>query len=370
MASGRLQTNVTLALPAMTSVVVAARSVTQSIRVQKIVFTPSTFDSTTQLIFRDSLTQQVVGTIAGLNASSKRGSTARVLDFGGAGVKLSPGANLELLQAGGSTGGVLKVSAFQTPAIGQAIVTPAALATYPTTVNTRGTLYAAKVLVDGAIGYWRLGDLSGTVAVDQVASPHNGAYGTNMVLDQSGAIADGNFAVAADGLSATQSLVTITGTTTVLSANGAASWTIEAWMRSTTNDTQRFFVAKEKSSFQAYALSILSSGKIRVTFGFPVNSIKAVDSTGSTYNDGKYHHVVGVKRSTGNLEVWIDGVLDGTSVNSAFNIEDNANANLRIGNHYTADVSNAFIGTIDEVAVYNVELTGQQILDHYNLARN
>ena len=78
-----------------------------------------------------------------------------------------------------------------------------------------------------------------------------------------------------------------------------------------------------------------------------------------TVNDGAWHHVAFVKRG-GNLEIWVDGELDGTSPDTTTTSTANAHA-LRIGRR--ADNTLDLTGAVDEVAIFDVALDAETIGD-------
>ena len=83
--------------------------------------------------------------------------------------------------------------------------------------------------------------------------------------------------------------------------------------------------------------------------------------TGTTLVAGTTYHVVATFSGT-SLKIYVDGALRGTTARTTA-IPDNASGvNVGVGGSY-------FDGTIDEVAVYSYELTGQQVTEHYNAGR-
>src|SRR5262249_26472378 len=61
-----------------------------------------------------------------------------------------------------------------------------------TAIGTRLYGYAAQVLVDGAVGYWRLDEASGTSLADRRGEGLTAAVNGTVTLQQNGALADGN----------------------------------------------------------------------------------------------------------------------------------------------------------------------------------
>jgi len=82
----------------------------------------------------------------------------------------------------------------------------------------------------------------------------------------------------------------------------------------------------------------------------------------NTINDSKWHHVIAVINSN-QWEVWIDGVLEGTTSTSASNPLLKNSKDLVIGNcfHPTSSAFHEFCGRIDDVAIYNRVLTPDEM---------
>src|SRR4051812_26278276 len=78
----------------------------------------------------------------------------------------------------------------------------------------------------GIVGYWRLGELSGTTAVDQTGTP-DGTYAGGYTLAQTGALVnDSDKAVLFDGV---DGRVSLPGTP----ITGVDNWSLEAWIKPT-----------------------------------------------------------------------------------------------------------------------------------------
>jgi len=83
----------------------------------------------------------------------------------------------------------------------------------------------------------------------------------------------------------------------------------------------------------------------------------------STVTVGKWHHIAGTF-STGstNVQIYLDGVLDGTSSGALANAVDDTDSSVIIGGaENNATVNSFFIGKIAQVGVFNAVLTQEQI---------
>jgi len=234
----------------------------------------------------------------------------------------------------------------------------------PTLASTiGGELYPAKVLRDGAVGYWRLGDLSGLTAVDSAQTPHNATYTADVALVQAGALADGNAAADFPGLTGQ---AVVTGYTLTL----IPQVSFEAWIwADTIHAVQlRVWFAGRNTSY----ISLAAGG------AFPARVIFSLDMNGGVQNTvagtliipvGTWTHVVGTFDATDTkMRIYINGVLNATSasftVGTGLRI---STGTFRIGAYDNLTPANFWDGKLDEVALYATCLTPRQIAEHYAL---
>jgi PKD repeat protein len=224
-----------------------------------------------------------------------------------------------------------------------------------------GSDYRDTVLWDGAVGYWRLGETSGTSAADETgAAP--GVITGGVTQGVSGVADDGDAAVRLDG-----------STGYVRIADRAAlnytahNFSVEAWARPTAIGTAGGAVL-QKSSTSGYAgyqyrLSLTSAGRWRATVFVGTSDITVTD-TGTSPSTTRWSHLVLV-RSGSQLTLYVNGAAAATttfsgSVNTSTGI-------LAIGRS-GASSDGYFNGAVDEVAVYPSALTPRQVLRHYDAA--
>jgi len=207
--------------------------------------------------------------------------------------------------------------------------------------------YPAKVVADGAVAYWRLGETSGTTAVDVIGGA-NGTISGGVTLGQSGALADADKAMAFDGT---------TGTIlTAASITLPVTCTLELWIKTTdarlntTLLSNRFIVQDG-----IVGIFVNSSGGLFIDSYQGTNN---VISSVPVVTDGIWHHVVWT--NNGSLgTVYIDSQLTisqaqpHTSLAAPFQIAFDTFQGLYLNS------------TIDEVAIYPTALTAPQIAAHY-----
>jgi hypothetical protein len=127
------------------------------------------------------------------------------------------------------------------------------------------------------------------------------------------------------------------------------AFTVSAWIRTNSSGT---FIAKNG----AYQFYVNGSNKVVGNW----NSADRIVSN-TSINTGKYHYIA-ITFSGGTAKLYIDGVLDKTTTSQPSPIS-NTN-NFSIGAVWAskgAGISSTFIGDIDEVRIWNSELTDTQL---------
>jgi len=104
-----------------------------------------------------------------------------------------------------------------------------------------------------------------------------------------------------------------------------------------------------------------ASSELRAAYKAGGTSTTAV-TTDAVEDDGLWHHVAATWNSSGNVSLYLDGTLkQANAISGTFTGSFTAAA---IGNN--ADAANYWIGNIDEVSLFNAELSASQITDLYN----
>jgi hypothetical protein len=114
-----------------------------------------------------------------------------------------------------------------------------------------------------------------------------------------------------------------------------------------------------------YGIWMTSTEKIKA--GFETSSgadhyITSVDS----YNDDRWHYAV-VTNDGSNIRLYIDGVQVATKALSGASPDNTGTKPVRIGaNSRVTPPGNFFTGELDEIRVWNVGLTAQQVTSAFN----
>jgi len=132
---------------------------------------------------------------------------------------------------------------------------------------------------------------------------------------------------------------------------------VSCWVKTSTSSKGILAIRVGNTPTQE-AFSLTSSGEVRMNNGTRLTANTSI-------LDNNYHHVVvtyNTSLATNNLKIYIDGILD-NSVNRTTVIQGSGTNYLIIG-EYRA--SNFFNGNIDEVSVFNSELSSSDVTSIYN----
>jgi chitodextrinase len=231
-----------------------------------------------------------------------------------------------------------------------------------TVATGAGSPYSSAVLADTPMLYWRLGDTSGTTALD-CAGGRNGIYRTGITLNQTGAlVGDGDKAVQANGNSDGY----------VVSSDVFSNpqvFSIEFWFKSTDTTGGKLvgFGNAQSGNSSNYDRHVYMQNNGRLRFGVWTGSAQTIE-TPTSYRDSTWHHVVATLSGNG-LKLYVDGVLRGTNPTTFAQAYDGY---WRLGGDslggWPSQPSGAYINTtLDEFAVYSYELSAAQVANHYDL---
>lgn len=204
-------------------------------------------------------------------------------------------------------------------------------------------------IVDNCVHYWKMDEASGSPK-DEVGTLDSGSV-TSCTYSESGKI---NTSFGFNG-SAYVSFGDITN------FDGLTTMSISCWFKTSSASASQFLVAKE-NNYYCFEIGMYA-GKMRAYF---YNGTYAV--SGSTYNDGAWHHVVATYDSalgSQNIKLYIDGssvatanvtgAIPNTTDYFAFGTA------ARSGNY-----ANKYTGYLDEIGIWNKVLSSSEVTSLYN----
>lgn len=215
--------------------------------------------------------------------------------------------------------------------------------------------YRTAVMADLPVGYWRLGEKSGTVAKDEM-NAHDGTYVGGVTLGTSPtALSDSDTAATFDGVSGRVVIGDVFG------FSGGVPFSVESWVKISSPDLSiRYVVAKlSGDGINGWSLGLnrISEGMNFSVFQGGLYSYWSLPVAADTWV-----HQVGTF-SPSNLCLYINGAqincFDPGYMPAAV-------AEPLVFGGAVSDAGAAFNGAIDEVAIYDYPLTPVQVKLHFN----
>lgn len=211
------------------------------------------------------------------------------------------------------------------------------------------------------VGYWQFEERTGTSANDSSGKENTGTLtnGPTWTKGKYGA-----------GLSFAGSNAHVTrADDSDFDFTTGTSFSYSAWIKHNTASALEMIIDKYDATagnggFKMYMESDgdLTCGIDDDETSFPEDS---ATSTAATYDDNNWHYVSCVKSGTTGLYLYIDGVLIASDV-SISSTGDFANADPLYIGIAEDGTSNDWIGTLDEVKIYNYARTTRQIIEDMN----
>lgn len=244
--------------------------------------------------------------------------------------------------------------------------------------------YVSTVLADNPLAYWRFEDAASYDGAP-VADSAPGGYSPGWYRNRGAVLPDIALVPGALGQAAQ-----FNGTASDGNGNFVEIWdnewapspyrlanltslSLEFWVKAspTASETYARFISRASGGTGNYWVGMATAGSYpgQPFIGVPGATWYAWPP--NILTDGSWHHVVVTYSYDGantTAELWIDAVSRGTHVQSgAFSGPPGNWQNLIIGaENHQAYVFNGLVGALDEVAIYNYPLNGNQILAHFN----
>jgi hypothetical protein len=226
---------------------------------------------------------------------------------------------------------------------------------------------AAQAIADSVpLAYWRMSELSGTVAANagSLGSAVNGIYLGNYQLNQAGPRPD-TFA----GFESNNTCVRLNGTTGRIQVPdnpsfdfGTGPFTIELWFKAP-DPSVRGDLFTYKGGGEDFGIHLASQSPRTISVYH-----NAFIGTGGAVRTNQWHHLVVVRADTLQVTAYLDGVpiISSTDTRSM-----SISSDLLIGSNHSGTPSTpaiAFVGSMDEVALYARALGSNEVAGHYQAA--
>ncbi len=230
--------------------------------------------------------------------------------------------------------------------------------------------YAGAVFSNAPIAFWRLGETSGSVALDKYGG-NDGTYFATALGQPGYSAIDPDTAVGfAGGIGSYVGNISGTG----INFQGHTNFTLELWANGPAGqDDESTLIAKGNGQSGTTASEQFSIDVVGFKYRFFTrgggNSLYTAEATVGP--NGTWQHIVGVYNDTsGEMKIYVDGVVSGTGSPRPAGLRASS-VPVSIGSKHlgnSPDYDGGFTGTIDEVAAYSYALSEATIQTHYAAA--
>ena len=202
---------------------------------------------------------------------------------------------------------------------------------------------------DNLVAYYNFNDGSGTTSSDLTSNSNDGTL-TNMDASSdwvSNTLFAQDYALDFDG---TDDYIDL-GSGLLSTSNASQAYTIECWAKTTyTGASTKALISQSTTGTNRFKLAV-QSGKFIYWKGGANNA-----TSSTSFNDGDWHHLAATRSSSGDIKLYLDGVLEATGTdNSVFQ-----SANTVIG-----QAARYWNGRIDEVRIWDDVRTQTEIQDNF-----
>jgi hypothetical protein len=221
--------------------------------------------------------------------------------------------------------------------------------------------YAAEVMSDTPVAYWRLGETTGTSALDSAGTNH-GLVSSGVTLGHPGALADGNAAMRFYGVDGID--ISVPNGPALAAIDGSSAITMEAWI----NPQEQTLPSEFRSFFSfignptSYLGIYNDGGVLRSCVSLMISGVQRSYWAGPALSIGSWYHVVATYDGT-NLTLYVNGSAVGQTSGLSGPLSVGAAGMVLGGYPIAGDLS--FDGLLDEVAIYSHPLTPTRIAAHF-----
>lgn len=202
---------------------------------------------------------------------------------------------------------------------------------------------------DGLVSRWSFDEGSGTIARDAMGTANDGtltgpSWGTGR--RGGGLVFDSNDKIVCSNAG---------------SLGGLTPFTVAAWVKVNAGNNTEGIILQQRAAngFNGeYIFLVRTTGQAGI-FCYGGGAEQFNISSAKTINDGLWHHVAAMRDAAGGARIYVDGQLDGSVTGTTVR---NLDANISIG--IGADIrdnNRSFRGVIDDVRIYNRDLTATQV---------
>ena len=237
---------------------------------------------------------------------------------------------------------------------------------YLTVAQPLGPPYHDAVLsTPGLLAYYRLNEQPGSSSAADETLTHPGSVVGSVSFGVAGPASDcfDGFELCNTGaLFATEGRIEVADDN-ALDFGVDQDFSVEAWFKHEGVDEVAYLVVKGFTD-ASYWLRLEANGTLRFLLDYGV--VRDFAQSPDPYDDGAWHHVVGVADRVAGISLFVDGAI--VDEDTTLTVGDISNPHvLKLGAGKTNFVN--FDGNLDEVAIYNRALSPEEIAQHFTVGQ-
>jgi hypothetical protein len=226
---------------------------------------------------------------------------------------------------------------------------------------------------DGALVYYPLDEVGGTVVHDHSGHAVSAAIKGDVTLGAKGAFSAADRAMQFDG--------SLGWVETAVRQTKVAAFTVEVWFRTSESPTGfGWAFAQSRGAGSGRSLTLGLAGDQLAPAGRPFFALDSDGvligvATALAFNDGRWHQLVGTWSSKsgtpidpGQFDLYVDGTASSVTpiaLGGPATAPLSGSGGIKIARHDLWDAN--FKGRLERVAIFSRALAPQRILHHYNL---
>lgn len=228
------------------------------------------------------------------------------------------------------------------------------------------TYQSVILATSGLIGYWRLGEPSGTNADDISTANHDGTYVNSPTLGVAGALTgDSDTAVTFNGTTQDMTMASVADFSPG-SVTGPVSF--ELWFKRSTGTNDNGLVERPGAAAGRWFLYVSGGFSCTPTPNGTIvwggGSTAVTCGTSQVTTTTSWHYLVVTYDGTASgWIIYLDGANDGAAVHTDGTVPTSNTGTITLAQDLASDF---WHGSIDEFAIYNVALSQATVTEHYN----
>jgi len=144
----------------------------------------------------------------------------------------------------------------------------------------------------------------------------------------------------------------------------SGDFSVSLWFKSTVNNGYYILLSNYKTGGYGIKIDLRNTNNIRCVI-YNVSTYSLLSTT--TFNTGQWYHVVFTRKNNTGSKIYINGTLDNSDSNTVNpNYGSTLYPAIGVSEYNTGQFEQYYNGIIDEVGIWNRELSASEVTELYN----